>query len=339
MGLYDSIQSIIDSNEHSEIRAKLKELEVKHHHKEKIETLAEKLFIATGGEGEVQVEVKPKSEKKDDFFADLDKEITREVKKIKASKTPDTVIFVSKNHNLHLAPRGLNKDGQYMRFVEGHNTLDIGEQKASDSVFKIKPIVFQGISNPLYNDPNNGRGVLRTKNEYLKKYIRTHTGFQNQFFEYNPSEIERIDNAKDRVITLLKAGMYKASDDDLVMIVSYMDMKAGRKNTFDSLYQRVDTETLISKCRKYINNSPDLFREAMTSKISKVIFMINLAKANGLIKVTSDEREVQWGMDNKTIIQSSMTSDWRNDMVHHLTTPDGRKNFDILSDRTHVMFV
>lgn len=335
MAVYKSVQDIIDSTEKKEIREKLKALDVEHHHAESVQSLAEKLFNAQSDGGTV-VEVATKATD-DDFFAKLAAEAETKGANKRPDKKSSMATFVSKNHNFWESAKGLDKDGRHIRYVSGFDTLDIKTQEDSGVVFKVDPIRFRGLDHPLPDDPFNGRGVLRTKDEALKEYIRTNKNFGTKYNEYAPEELRRTKLREQEKINSLQHGVFSADYEDLVMIVSFMDLQRG-SDTFESLYSNSQRDTLLHKCLAYINNDTDNILEAMKGKMSKVIFMINKAKLLGKIKVTSDGTDVQWASNGSTICRSSRTSNWQHDLFNYLATPEGRLDFDKLSTMTGVTF-
>lgn len=351
MTLFKSTEEILTSMTKEEMQSSITQAGGEYHHAHGEKKLAEILF----GLQEVEVDLKPVSSEPSftpdpvvkkpsktkasstNFWEDLANEVDSATKK-EVAKQIDRATFISQNHNFHMMPTGEDKEGRPMRYVRGQQTLDIGEQNSSGVVLRLDMIHFKGQSQPLPYDKREGLGVLFTKDPWLKKFIRDHRDFGNNFYEYNPKAIQRENLNKRRKRDILSAGIFNASVDDLVQILSYIDLQKGR-DTFETLYKLGDDrDELESRCINLVDRDMDGVLDAMKGKLPKVTFMINKAKYLGIINVNNDKTLVTWADNGTEICKSSLNENWQKSLYNYLVTAKGRNVFDAMSERTRVMF-
>ena len=319
MSKYNSAEYIEGSMSLEDVKKELTDLGVKFHPATGLKRLSETLFEASGGT-DVAVETKVD----DNFLKDLENQI-KSVKKAKASASPKQVTYISKNNNLNLSPLGVNKKGVSMRYVEGYSTLSVEEQRRQGDVFKIRRLLFKGTGMEQNMNGFIGRGALSTADATLQEFLDTHQKYGSWFTRFDSQEIARTEQEKDEKITLLKAGIYKASEDDLIRIITYIELMGTGSDNFSSYYNRSDMVTLKRKAVQFALSDPDTVTDALNSKLSKVVFLVNLAKAMDFIKVSANGREVILKSTNAVIVQSSLSTGWHMDTVDYLVTPDGRR--------------
>ena len=320
---YNSVQEVVDLLTSKEIYTILKEAGEKCHHAEAHESLAEKLInLQNRGNTKEQVEEKATSSNKE--LEEWAKKIREESDSVKKAVKKDRVMnFISKDFNARVSCIGQNKEGKNIRYAEGYDTIDIEEQRRTGDVFKSDYILFRGIEGTEYvMDKFIGRGWLSTSSKGLQDYLFNHKRYGSKFILYDKEEISRREAAHDEKITKLKSWMYNASRDDLLSILVYIEMSTGR-NPYEKLSNITDMNILTASCRKIIEKDPDAFLAAMESKRRSLIHLVHKAKDMGVIKVTKDEREVKLAENGRTLVKSSVSSNWQDDIVNYLTQPDG----------------
>jgi len=325
---YDSPESIQDSMELDEIRQELKDLGVKFHPATGAEKLSKLLFdqVGTG----VATMEKPKN---DDFFADIAKEIRSEVAKIKKGTEGKVKTYLSKNHNTYIHPSALSKSGKRMRYVKGSNTLDIAEQRATMDVIPLEPIKFKGAQPPIRMGKFEGRGVLTTSDDVLCEFIESLTEYGSSIVKYDSKELQKESLERTRKESLLNAAIFQASDNDLIRVITTIDLSVSGRDTFDRWYQ-AQRDDLEQTAIRYASNDADAMLNAMESKVSKVVFLVNLSKKMGIINVTPDGKEVRLSSTGITVVHSSLSTGWQSDMRDHLVSPEGQKLLDKLEVAT-----
>ncbi len=329
--VYASIKDIVDTMEVDDIKKELKKLDISFHHNHGVEKLAKLLFDSTKGSGNQ----KPS----DDSWAKLADDIRKDVAKVKRDKGSKSKTYIAKNFNYYLGCTAVNSNNKKVRYVVGYDTLDIGEQNEIGDVFELDSIFFKGsTSGKVFENSNGfkGRSILQTKNELLQKFLEDNKKFNQDYAIYDPSELEARKQEEMIKRSRLIVAAQDASEDDLICTLSYLEMKKGNANSFKQMYGSMTKPKLFSRAMKYIDSDADLFLDAMQSKASKAVFMVNVARAMNRIEVTNDGREVRWADNKKTICNSSLATDWQNDLLDFMFSPEGKPLFEKLQVMTGV---
>mgnify|MGYP001815961035 CR=1 FL=1 len=335
MNKYTTVEELQEALSKDEIKAKLDELGVSYHPNSGHEKLAKKLFELA----EIPEE-KPKS-RVNTAWEDLANSIVKESKtQAKKANRPKLKTYIAKDFNYQESPNGINSDGRRTRFVEGYATLSVAEQEAQGDIFPLNHIKFKGIENKTYNTMSGVkcRSILQTSNPTLQEYLETHKNFNQRFFEYDQTQVDKIAMEGRLKKSKLDNAVAIATEDDLTATLCYLDMKQG-KDSFDSLSKVTDLGRLQGKALRYVDADPDAFIEAMKSKAAKIIFMINMAKRKGKLEVSRDGLSVIWSESNKEVCKSSRAENWQESLLNYLVTPEGKNLFMKLQDFTGVYVV
>lgn len=319
---YESPQEIEANMDLDTMKKILTDAEVKFHPAEKEKKLSQKVFKVYGGSKSTPDDDTIDAEKLNKIAAS----IRKEAEGVKKSQPNKTKCYIANAHNYNLPRKGVNKaTHKIMRYVDNYDSLDIEAQNRTGEVFKLPPILFRGINSEHKLHMGNfvGRSVLNTDNPLLQEFIETHRRFGSDFIVYDKEEITRGEMVKDRKVTKIKNWVYEhATHDDLVSILSYINMKAGSSN-YEVLMGTTDLNALRFKANQAAVASADDFLAVMESKEAKFIHLVHKASDRGLIKISRDGRDVILAENNKVVCQSSVSSDWENDLVQHLLTPEG----------------
>lgn len=330
--MYDSVQDIVDTMEKKDILAKLKELGSTTHHATKVEKLAEELFDHYNPDAPIKsIEVNSETVEPEDAYRSKLKSIAAGIRKesaaVKKAKATKVKKYISKNFNFFLPRKGMSSDNKRIRYVDGYDTLDIEKQNQSGEVFKLPNIKFRGVENHIYKmGTYEGRSILSVENPTLQEFIESHRRYGSDFILYDEEEISKKEQIEDRKITKLKSWAYEASFDDLVCVLVYINMKSGKGN-YDILAATTDQNRLIKQATDVIEKARDganLFLEAMESDHAKFVHLVHKAKDKGIVTVSRDGRYVKMAENNNVVCESSLSSDWENDLIDHLFTPEGQ---------------
>ena len=264
----------------------------------------------------------------DDYFETVARQIKEEtsIKKEPEQDKNKSWAFISRHFTFSMPPQGSTKSGKVIRYVKGLKSLDIAEQRSQADTFNLTAILFEGAEGTRYEiEGYTGRSLKVVSDPALAKFLQEHERYGDDFILYDKEKQIAKKVESERKVNMAKVSVLdpKVDQRDLVRVLSYLDLKERGSDTYDAL-KNSSKDSLISKCLLIIDKDIDKFIDAMGSKESKAIFLVNLAVDKGIITVSSDGREVKRADNNKVIIRSSIGSNWQTDLKNYLVSETGQ---------------
>ena len=238
------------------------------------------------------------------------------------ARKPGPRTYVAKNHNYFLKPKGIDKKGKLMRYVEGYDTLDIKSQNENnpDGV-RLVMIAFKGI--PKVERFNiEGFGEVRSmitvpeSQPLLQEFLENNKFFGNFFTEWDKKKQGIKDILAREEKGKLEGLIANASKDDLLVPLVYADMKMGI-DTFDKLV-KLDVYELKQKAYDVIDYDHKEFLENVENSYARALHLVNKAKKSGIIKVTRDNRNVLWVSNNESFVTIPIGSLWNEEVISYM---------------------
>lgn len=335
---YTSVQDVLDSLRPEDIKKELQTLNVKFHHNNKDETLAELLFETLKSKDTE----KPKEDGVfNESWAELSKRIPKQAKRETNTPTRKTMVFIAKPARYHLAPEGISKEGKVIRYVKGYSSLSIAEQREQGDVFPLDLIRFEFTEGVEFRNSSGFKGLSRlfTSDETLIKYITSNKKYGQEYALLDADEMQNMKLEKRKKETLAAAAVYNAGDDTLIATLSFLNMREGGRDTYEALIN-CNSKTLKEKALQRVDNDIDEWLRAMGDKMASATYMVNRAKDLGIIKVSSDGRSITMASNSQEICKSSVATDWQVDLITKLSgTPEGQNILKKLEVSTGVKVV
>lgn len=267
----------------------------------------------------------PKSEQNDSLY-ELAKQAEKEKYKPDSNFAKDKK-YIAKLNNYRLKPTGYDKDGYLMRYVVGYDTLDIEVQnRKSPNGVREDYIMFVGNGNQDATYSLAGFGsahsmiVVPKTNVMLQKYIESHKLYGKQFVEYDEKSIKRA-----RVEAREKAdriGQLVSSADRNSLLIPLTHIYNSQGSDGFSTLQNKELFELKELAYNLIDNNPNEFYEASRSARARFSFLGALAVDMGILKLTSDKREIKWANNTSlAIVQIGRT--WYDTLEDILSSAEG----------------
>ena len=228
----------------------------------------------------------------------LAQQVKREKEKAQPKKATQKK-YVSKFNNFLLKPTGLDKNGLYMRYSKGYNTLSIEEQnKLAPNGVAVDFIKFEGDDNldaryylKEFGDAH-GLLIVPARDATLQKFIESHEHYGKKFVEYNEKDITRRAVQQREEMDKVGAMIATSTRNDLLIPLIEIYTLNGM-NGYRALKDK-DLFELKQIAYDFVDEDVNGFMEASSSYYARYMFLGILAIEQNFLKLTNDEKEIKW---------------------------------------------
>jgi len=116
-------------------------------------------------------------------------------------------------------------------------------------------------------------------------------------------------------------------------------MREGGRDNFEAL-ERMSSMDLKQKALVRVKTDIDGWLRACQDRLASATYMVNRAKFQGIIKVSSDGRSITMASNGQEICKVSAAEDWQTTLIDKLAkTPEGQNTLKKLETMTGVKVV